>query len=111
MPYCRRTSLQRGEIRRLAAIAKDGNWTLPAVGIREGRTRGGAAAPLPVEDEEEGESTDEDYSEEDESTSEDESLESSPEKKKQCNNRVILEVDQINKVIEQLACHDCGERQ
>jgi hypothetical protein len=100
----------RGEIRRLTAQEDD--WNLTA-GIRTTRTRGGGLGrPVLLEDIIEDLSSDEEEANEDPASVPDSVEVEEPIKKKvakPANNRIILEVDQVNTVIDKLACRDCGQ--
>jgi hypothetical protein len=114
--YCKKGSLVRGEVRRLTGSKGDGAWNL-TTGTIQGRTRGlGNGRPvLQVID-----STDEEdaieirseavESEDTRATAEEEKNDDDEEAtKKPMNNRILLEIDQLDHVIGQLACRLCGE--
>jgi hypothetical protein len=108
MAYCRKTSLAKGELRRLSASKRDNDWKLSA-GRTLLKTRGGGQGRpvLQIID-----SSDEDESNTTGETSLTEEVvpEEEAVKKpvKPCNNRVLLELNQIDGVIGQLACGNCG---
>jgi hypothetical protein len=115
--YCKRTSLAKGELRRLTATVGEGDWNL-TTGITTAlqRTRGGGQGRRSVVPEEIFDDTD--SSDEEERLNEqeneapmavEEEEEQPAKKKKPANHRVVLEVSQIDNVIGQLACRDCGE--
>jgi hypothetical protein len=117
--YCRKDSLARGELRRLNGNRRgiDEEWNL-TTGTITTRTRGGAKASIAASDltsnSDESESTEVELIAEPESVEEEEEEEeNSPVKqkasKKPSNNRVILEVDQIETLVGQMACRQCGE--
>jgi hypothetical protein len=128
--YCRNASLARGELRRLGGKARGTAWNLTS-GTTLGRTRGGAGRLELVEPPRTitiGDIVDSSDSEEEESIREPVVVlennnenqeneapedEEGPTKKKRfvkpANHRVVLEVEQIEKVFGQLACRSCGE--
>jgi hypothetical protein len=110
----KRLSLQRGELKRLAAPTGEG-WKLVGTDDNAARRRGGGNPPdvLEVLSSSEDEDTTvvvEDEEDEEEQVEEEEAPEPEPvvKKKKPTNNRVVLELDQINKVFEQMVCRECS---
>jgi hypothetical protein len=109
MAYCRKTSLAKGELRRLSSSRRDNDWKLTA-GRTVLKTRGGGQGRpvlqiLDSSDDEEESNATEETSLTEEVVPEEEGVKKSV---KPCNNRVLLELNQIDGVIGQLACADCG---
>jgi hypothetical protein len=116
----KRLSLLRGELKRLKPAKGEEDWRIVSApeDPDHGRTRGGGnlrAAVVVVDsdsssDEEEQEEPD--VVEEAEAEAEAEVEEGAVvarKKQKPANNRVVLELDQIDKVFGQLACRECGD--
>jgi hypothetical protein len=117
--YCRKASLARGEARRLAMAQHDADWKLASGTLETRRSScprgGGKETPcdsslLSEEDDPETPQLQAPVAVAVEEEENEEPLEATMEKfKKPAHNRVVVEVEHIDKAIASLACRDCGE--
>jgi hypothetical protein len=108
----KRLSLQRGELKRLRPAKGEEDWRIVSApeDPNHGRTRGGGNRRAAVVIVDSDSSSNEEEQEEPDVVQEAEVEEGAVvarKKEKPSNNRVVLELDQIDKVFGQLACRDC----
>jgi hypothetical protein len=116
MLYCKKASLARGELRRLQGLGRGGNWKNLSTGVTARRTRGSGftrteepTVVLSSDEEEEVEEVEENAQAPTPVVVVEEASTAKKKIIKPAHNRVMLEVDQIDKAIGNLACRECGE--
>jgi hypothetical protein len=111
----KRLSLQRGELKRLKSAKGEEDWRLVSApeDPDHGRTRGGGKQAAVVVVDDASSSSDEEQQEEPavdvQEAEEGEEAVVARKQQKPANNRVVLKLDQIDKVFGQLACRECGD--